>query len=66
MNSTILVGIIFIQIVLSSKIIAKLLRETYLNILKIPRTTADLIAGGVTVLSIVGKFGLMSSLMRLG
>jgi len=66
MNSTILVEIIFIQIVLSSKIIAKLLRETYLNLLKIPRTTAGLIAGGVTVLSIVGEFGLFSSLMRRG
>lgn len=30
----------------------------YLNVLHIPRTTAGLIAGGVTVLSIVGRFGL--------
>jgi OFA family oxalate/formate antiporter-like MFS transporter len=30
----------------------------YLNLLKIPRPTAGLIAGGVTVLSIVGRFGL--------
>ncbi len=30
----------------------------YLNLLQIPRTTAGLIAGGITVLSIVGRFGL--------